>query len=834
MTVHIRSLIIMPRAAQLYAGVTVLAGLGALATGIMAWHADDLTRFICYFVIANLASGFKVRLPGITGTMSANFFFVLISVTTMGLPECLIIACTGTVLQCVWRSKSSPDPIKILFNVASIAIAITATSYCYHLPWFAAHDVKQPLILLLAACVYFVANTFPVAAIVCLTETKPIIKTWRECYFWSLPYYLVGAALAASLAIVSRIVGWEAALLIFPILYWIYRSYRLYLERLEAEKRHGVEMAGLHLRTIEALALAIEAKDVNTYDHLRRVGIYAVEIAKELGLPEPELQALQAASLLHDIGKLAIPEHIISKPGRLTAVEFEKLKIHTIIGAEILESVEFPYPVVPIVIAHHEKWDGTGYPHGLKANEIPIGARILSAVDCFDAMTSERQYRRAMPPDEVMRYIISESGKSFDPTVVEILAKRYRELEIQVNAKAISNSRLSKHIRVSRGATPASGIEITRITGAPNRVDFLSSIAAARQEAQDLFELAHELGNSLSLHETLSVLALRLKRMCQYDCIAIYVVRDNVLFPEFVNGRDSEVFAPLEIPVGQGLSGWVAQCKRPIVNGNPSVEPAYLNDRAKSSVLKSALSVPLEGSNGVVGVLSLYAGERDAFTADHLRILSAVSAKIALCIENALKYRQAENSATIDALTDLPNARSLFIHLDSELERAKREHHSLSVLVCDLDGFKQVNDQFGHLEGNRVLRRVADMLRQNCREYDYVARMGGDEFVIVLSGCPSEKVQTKIDLFAEIGRMAGFDVIGKDLLSMSIGHACYPVDGIDVEQLLAEADRRMYKMKRGPKIEKTLRSELDRFGKSFNTHPPLLAISEPDIANFRK
>lgn len=816
----------MPWPARLYAGVTVLAGILSLTAGLMSWHPADLPRFICYFVIANLASGFKVQLPGITGTMSANFFFVLISVTTMGLPETLIIACTGTVLQCVWRSKSRPDPVKVLFNVASMAIAITATSYWYHLPWFAMHGIKQPLVVLLAACVYFVSNTWPVAAIVCLTERKPIIKMWRECYFWSLPYYLVGGALAASLAIVSRIVGWEASLLICPFLYWIYRSYRLYLERLDVEKRHVMEIAGLHLRTIEALALAIEAKDVDTYDHLRRVGVYAVEIAKELGLPESELQALQAASLLHDIGKLAIPEHIISKPGRLTAVEFEKLKIHTIIGAEILDSVEFPYPVVPIVIAHHEKWDGSGYPYGLKGDEIPIGARILSAVDCFDAMTSERQYRRAMPPSDVMRYIVGESGKSFDPKVVEILAKRYGELEIQVNTRTTSNSRLSRHIKISRGASPASGVERVRMTGAANGVDFLSSIAAARQEAQDLFELAHELGNSLSLHETLSVLALRLKRMCQYDCIAIYVVRDTVLFPEFVNGRDFEVFAPLEIPIGLGLSGWVAQNKRPIVNGDPSVEPGYLNDRSKVSILKSALSVPLEGSNGVVGVLSLYACELDAFTPDHLRILSAVSGKIALCIENALKYRQAENSATIDALTDLPNARSLFIHLDNELDRAKREHHALSVLVCDLDGFKQVNDQFGHLEGNRVLRRVADMLRQNCREYDYVARMGGDEFVIILSGCAPENVQTKIDLFAEIGRMAGFDVVGKDLLSMSIGHACYPEDGIDAEQLLAEADRRMYKMKGGSKTEKTFRVESERLA-SLNSKPPLLTDQNP-------
>jgi diguanylate cyclase (GGDEF)-like protein/putative nucleotidyltransferase with HDIG domain len=815
----------MPRAAKLYVWATAVAGLAVLVAGTMSGSSDGVLRFACYFVMANLASGFKVQLPGITGTMSANFFFVLISVTTMTLPQSLAIACTATISQCIWRAKSRPDPIKIIFNVCSVALAISATSYWYNLAWFTQHAVKPAFVLLLAACVYFIANTCPVAAIVCLTEKKPLVATWRECYFWSFPYYLVGASLAAGLGILDRLVGWEQSLLILPILYWIYRSYRLYLGRLESEKHHVEEMAGLHLRTIEALALAIEAKDFNTYDHLRRVGLYAMEIATEMAVPEPERRALQAASLLHDIGKLAVPEHIISKPGKLTAVEFEKMKIHPVIGAEILESVEFPDPVVPIVRSHHEKWDGTGYPSGLKGDVIPVGARILSVVDCFDAMTSDRQYRRAMPIEEAMNYIVSESGKSFDPKVVAILSRRHAELEALVKAKSVSRSRLSKNVRISRCSAPASGLETAtaQLQAAPVSGDFLSSIAAARQEAQDLFELAHELGTSISLDETLSVLGLRLKRICPYDCIAIYVLRDHFLSPEFVSGQDFEVFASLKIPFGEGLSGWVAQEKRPIVNGNPSVEPGYLNDPTKFSLLQSALAVPLEGANGVVGVLSLYAAAHDAFTADHLRMLSAVSGKIALCVENGLKYRQAESCATTDGLTGLPNARSLFLHLDSELARAKRENHPLSVLVCDLDGFKQVNDQFGHLDGNRVLRQVAEVLRANCREYDYVARMGGDEFVILLSRSAPEDIPAKIDLFGEIARHAGLDVVGKDMLSMSVGHACYPHDGTDAEQLLAEADRRMYKMKHGPKksFRIAAQSDLARLGDSLKISPPL-------------
>ena len=204
--------------------------------------------------------------------------------------------------------------------------------------------------------------------------------------------------------------GWAFTLALLPPLYLIYRSVRLYFGKMEQEKAHAESMAALHLRTIEALATAIEAKDECTGDHLRRVQVYSLELAKHLGLSSDEVNALQAASILHDIGKLAVPDYIISKPGKLTPDEFDKMKVHTVVGAEILEQVAFPYPVAPIVRSHHEKWDGSGYPDGLKAEDIPIGARILSAVDCLDALASDRQYRRALPLDEAMDYVAGLSG----------------------------------------------------------------------------------------------------------------------------------------------------------------------------------------------------------------------------------------------------------------------------------------------------------------------------------------------------------------------------------------------------------------------------------------
>jgi diguanylate cyclase (GGDEF)-like protein len=292
---------------------------------------------------------------------------------------------------------------------------------------------------------------------------------------------------------------------------------------------------------------------------------------------------------------------------------------------------------------------------------------------------------------------------------------------------------------------------------------------------------------------------VRLKRLVPYDSIAVYVMRDQKLMPEYVNGENFRLFSSLEIPVGEGLSGWVAQNRKPILNGNPSVEAGYMGDPGKFSTLRSALAVPLEGLNGAVGVLALYRAEKDAFTRDNLRILLAISSKVSLAVENALKYRLVENSATIDYLTNLPNARSLFLRLDSELARCRRMNIPLAVLVCDLDGFKQVNDCFGHLTGNKVLSSVANGLKENCREYDYVARMGGDEFVLLLPHITPDSVDERIGHLVRIAAEAGEAVEGKRLLSMSVGEAFFPMDGDNAEELLATADRRMYKSKQQQK-----------------------------------
>jgi diguanylate cyclase (GGDEF)-like protein len=395
--------------------------------------------------------------------------------------------------------------------------------------------------------------------------------------------------------------------------------------------------------------------------------------------------------------------------------------------------------------------------------------------------------------------VVKESGKSFDPKVVACLERRYIELEVLANEQRSSTrARLSTAIKVKRGLSPATGFaeSLHSFDQSPPMRDYLSYIAAARQESQMLFELSQDLGTSLRLDDTLSMLSVRLKRLVPYDSMAVYVKKDHLLIPEFTTGDNSRLFASLRIPMGEGLSGWVAENSKPILNGNPSVEPGYLNDPTKFSTLRSALAVPLDGVSGVVSVLALYRAEQDGFTKDHLRMLQAIGSKLGFTIENALKYRVVEDSATTDYLTGLPNARSLFLHLEHEIARCHRSSLPLGIFVSDLNGFKQVNDSFGHLEGNKLLQRFAAMLKEACRGYDYAARMGGDEFVVVVPGLRHDRATEMIERLRNAIASASKAVCGDQKVTISVGYAFYPTDSTNAEELLIIADRRMYTAKR--------------------------------------
>jgi putative nucleotidyltransferase with HDIG domain len=624
-----------------------LAAFCVLALGFAHWQTSDRVKFVCYLIAALLASSLKVGLPGIQGTLSVNFIFTQLGILELSLPETLLIGLAGTLGQFYWRPARQLKPVQLIFNVSQVTISSAAAYGAYQLVATKVLHAPGPLALVVAAVTHFACNTTALSTIIGLTEDKSIRKVWGESHLWLLPYYMVGAAAAGLVHFLNGRIGWQSSLLVLPPIYLLYRSYRLYLGKLETEKKHAEQVSKLHLRTIEALALAIEAKDETTGEHLQRVRVYAMELANELGLSDDEKEALQAASVLHDIGKLAVPEHIISKPGRLTPDEFEKMKIHPIVGAEILEQVHFPYPVVPIVRAHHEKWDGSGYPDGLVGEAIPVGARILAAVDCLDALASDRQYRKAFPLDQAMAQVASEAGTSFDPKIVAILQRRYIELERMANELPLqAPPKLSTDIKVERGAAPAAGFaQAAEPMTATLPVDIDERISRARRQSEEIVALVQRAGTSLRLEDIFSMVSVRLQDLVPCDSIAAYCPNGDNLAAQFVSGENFGLFSSLRIPLGEGLSGWVAQNHKAILNGNPSVEPGYLNDPGKYSTLRSALAVPIEAASKVVAVLALYRAGQDAFTRDDLRVLEQIARALGSVLGEVGRGRPLEAAA---------------------------------------------------------------------------------------------------------------------------------------------------------------------------------------------
>ena len=632
---------------KIFISLVTAVGWVELTRNLLAWQAADMTGFFVYFATALLLSGLKLRLPGVTGTISVCFLFVLIGIVSLNLPQVLITGCSAVLVQYLWHSAKKLRTVQVLFNIGSAAFAISSSYRVFHSVWLRTLPLEQAVLLAVLACTYFITTTVLVAAVIAFTEGKSLREVWRTSYLWALPYYLLGAGIAGLFEAAQRRFGWQTSMLVIPATYLVYRSYRLYLDRLEDKRKHAEETAALHLRTIESLALAIEAKDHTTHDHLQRVQVYAIEIGEDLGLSETELQAIRAASVLHDIGKIAVPEHIICKPGKLTPEEFAKMKIHPVVGAEILARAQFPYPVVPIVRSHHEKWDGSGYPDGLKGEEIPIGARILAAVDCLDALASDRQYRRALPLGKAMDMVAEQSGKAFDPAVVDLLQKRYVELEQLARSSHIESFTLSTDINVERGAAPDAGFE----EAASHNPRLGASVSpVAHGDWATLLELIRGLSGILSRQEVLSILAGRIQDILPCDCLAFYARHDSTLVPEFATGTHVESLCRLKIQIGQGLSGWVAANGRSILNGNPSVDSSTLIG------LRSALAIPLEGEQDVAGVLTLFRSKPDAFSAMDLLDLSALSDALGDLMESRVTPRVVPRQNVI-AMTPAPMPR---------------------------------------------------------------------------------------------------------------------------------------------------------------------------------
>jgi putative nucleotidyltransferase with HDIG domain len=384
--------------------------------------------------MALLSGSFTVKVPSVPATISVSETFVFSCALLFGTPAATITVALDALVMSLWRRRR--DTTRILFNIAEPALSIWFASQLYFLLVPSGPLARQSidltllLIPLLAlTCSYFLLNSWLTAIAVSFDSGQPVISLWKTHFLPLALNYFVGASVAALLVQNTEFISLATLGVILPLLIISYLTFKTSMGRVEDANRHLAELNHLYVSTIETLAMAIDARDQITHGHIRRVQAIASSLARALKITDPSLlRAIEAAALLHDMGKLAVPDHILKKPGPLTAAEYAEMQRHPNIGADILAAVNFPYPVVPIVRHHHECWDGTGYPDGLAGAAIPIGARILAVVDCYDALTSDRPYRPRLSGEQAVRIIEQRKGTMYDPAVVEAFLANFAEL----------------------------------------------------------------------------------------------------------------------------------------------------------------------------------------------------------------------------------------------------------------------------------------------------------------------------------------------------------------------------------------------------------------------
>jgi diguanylate cyclase (GGDEF)-like protein/putative nucleotidyltransferase with HDIG domain len=760
--------------------------------------------FLGLLTLSSLTSVFKVNLPLArrSSTMSVSYAVDFASLLLLGPNETMIVAVASAFSQCTFRIQERNPIHRTLFSMACLVVTVQAAGLVYHGLGGTPGDISGLAIakpLIGAATAYFVFNTFTVATAIALSMRQPLLKVWYQNFLWSAPSYFVGALVAALVSWMSGLPNqwwWWSVLAAAPV-YLTYHTYKVYLGRVEDERRHTQEMADLHLATIEALALAIDAKDQTSQLHIRRVQLYAAALASGLGMSENEIQGVKTAALLHDIGKLAVPEHILSKPGPLTPEEFQKIRAHPKVGADIVSSVPFPYPVAPLILSHHERWDGKGYPAGLKGEEIPLGARILSVVDYFDALMAERPYHKAMTSVAAVGLLQQEAGKGLDPQVVS----KFTELlpVLQQEALQLDQSRR----RAPEEEMAAKGVPATGLAPEHGKKNVFEDIALAHREIYALYEIAQAMGTSLGVSDTMALISAKLTNLVPFACAALFLFDEETetLRCRFATGTDADLIQQVSVHSGEGLTGWVARNRRPLVNARPSADLEAAGLTHLATTLQSALVCPLMFNERFIGTLSVYHTDAAFYRDDHRRLLDRVSEQAAAVINNSMLFEQTQEDSLTDPLTGLPNTRFLFMHLTRELARAERLKSEVSLMVMDLDSFKEINDSHGHHVGDRALCEVARVLRAAIRPYDICVRYAGDEFIVVLSGCGADEAEHKRQELQKSIDDVFFEARpGKRLqLGISVGAAVFPQDGESYEALLATADSRMYQDKTGRK-----------------------------------
>lgn len=815
------------KSSLLVGGVVAIGGavliLGLVSTvrlPILGWHG--LASFLLLVVLTLLSGRFTVPVTSVDGTSQTHksvadafiFLAVMMYTTTPGnsVGPALILAGLVGFISSYSRTERWPTVFAVGTSIISTFVASLVYRFMVLTLAGGALEGKETALvldlLLFPLCVFgfvqYSLSTFGTVAFNSFYSGTRVTVS-QESLIWTLITQVANVTSAALFYSAIHGAGLPflfVGALIIVLVHLLYRFNEKRVSevtRAQADKvRYVEEIADLHMNTIESLAIAIDAKDQTTHGHVRRTQIYATEMGKLLKVKDQELRALVAGALLHDIGKLAVPEYILNKPGKLTEAEFAKMKIHPTVGGDILKRVNFPYPVEDIVRYHHEKWDGSGYPKGLRAEQIPLVARIISVVDFYDATRCDRPYRKGMKREDSLTLLQKMSGSSFDPKVVDLFTKHVIAFDDLINAEDIQEQVPSENMDFLNSARPDAGLA-SDIMGSPDGSLGFRSITQAQREVFALHEIAQTIGSSLNMHDTVTLVSNKLRAIVPFDTCIIFVVddRSGKAIAMHVVGDHADLFSARRISVGDGITGWVIANARSMCNSSPELDLVGLPDEIARS-FRGVLVSPLIREDGAFGAITLYSKGRTSYTTEHVRLLESVAQHAASALNNAITFEKTKESALTDPLTELPNARGFYMMLEQRLAECQRmNRESLSLISMDVDDFKKINDQWGHAIGDRLLASIAGVIRKELRQMDILSRYAGDEFVAIMPMASQAMAEMVAERVKTAVAQHQFSVrTGKTVVvSISAGISCFPDNGETTEELLTAAARNMQRDK---------------------------------------
>ena len=674
--------------------------------------------------------------------------------------------------------------------VAGLVFATFAPAGFRHLGTI---DNRLILPMLVASLTFFLVNTCIISLVNAVSSGRSPLATWREMS-WTFLSSLFSSSIALVIWVLYTEFGALALAAGLPTLGIIYLFFRSYVEGLTNREKHHEELKRLHEQMMGAFALAIDSRNPRAEGHARRVQAYAEAMGRLLmegaapipggeSLDESWIESLSAAALMHDIGKLGIPDQLLNKtPAGLSPSELESLKRHTTLGAAILGGIPFPHRLDPAIRHHHERWDGTGYPDGLRDEKIPLTARIVALADRIDHLQLDYDGPESRRFDALRSGVARLAGSDLDPLLAELFCQHAETIE------AAAAARLAER---GMEADPTMPIDAGQLTG----------FGQAHREAGVLYDLARQLGETLDLRDTSMKVLDQLVELIPADSCALYLFdpERGSLVPRAALGPLATALLDRSFSPGEGITGWSFEVGEPVMDADPRIDLGWDAENDSFPVRTEAV-FPIPGDGSALGVIAFYAQETGTFTGDHHRVVESAMPQIAHALRNALLFESTQTSSMTDALTGLPNSRFLYGQLEKEIARTTRKGLPLVVVVLDLDGFKPINDTYGHQIGDEVLRRVATIFRETFRQGDIVCRYAGDEFVAILpetSPDEAEPVVRRVQQRLSAGPLEvtrGGETVAVRV-GVSAGFSCFPLDGSTLEELVHRADKEMYRDK---------------------------------------